>query len=130
MAGRIVTSTINDDTGVLATQNGMTGIAKAWVSFDGTVATPSTIRGSFNVASVTKNSTGNYTVNFTTAMPNANYAVACSGSLNAANSGDYGCNVQKTFGTNTTTSVRIAALRANGSQLDDGAYIDATVFSS
>jgi hypothetical protein len=73
MAGRITVSTLNDDTGVLATQNGMTGIAKAWVNFNGTSTT--TIRGSFNVGSITKNSTGNYTVNFTTAMPDSNYVV-------------------------------------------------------
>jgi hypothetical protein len=76
MAGRLVVSTLNNDTGVLATQNGMTGIAKAWVNFNGTVATPSTIRSSFNVSSVTRRATGQYTVNFTTAMANADYVVA------------------------------------------------------
>jgi len=45
MAGSITISTLNNDTGVLATQNGMTGIAKAWVNFDGT-SSPLTIRGS------------------------------------------------------------------------------------
>jgi hypothetical protein len=35
-----------------------------------------TIRGSGNVRSVTDNAVGTYTVNFTTAMPDANYAVA------------------------------------------------------
>jgi len=73
MAGRLVVSTLNNDTGVLNVQNGMTGIAKAWVNFNGTLTTPITPRGSFNVTSVTKNSTGDYTVTFTTAMPNANY---------------------------------------------------------
>ena len=49
------------------------GTAKAWVNFNGsgTVA----IRRAFNVASITDNSTGDYTVNFTNAMPDANYAV-------------------------------------------------------
>jgi hypothetical protein len=72
MAGRIVASTINNDTGVLATQNGMTGIAKAWVNF-----TPSTgaVILAFNVSSVTRGGTANYTVNFTTAMANADYVV-------------------------------------------------------
>jgi len=45
------------------------------VNFDGTTATPSTIRGSGNVSSVTRNATGNYTVNFTTAMPDVNYSI-------------------------------------------------------
>jgi hypothetical protein len=71
MAGRLVVTTLNDDTGVLAVRNGMTGIAKAWVNFNGS-GTPA-IRESFNVSSITRNGTGDYTVNFTTAMPNANY---------------------------------------------------------
>jgi hypothetical protein len=65
-------STLNAPSGVLATQNGMTGVAKAWVNFNG--VTTATIRGSFNTSSITRNSAGNYTMNFTTAMPNANYA--------------------------------------------------------
>ena len=48
------------------------GIAKAWVNFNGTGTVA--IRDSFNVASITDNGTGNYTVSYTNAMPNANYA--------------------------------------------------------
>jgi len=72
MAGALTISTLNNDTGVLATQNGMTGIAKAWVQYNGKTQT---IAGSFNVSSVTYTSTGFFTVNFTTAMPNANYSL-------------------------------------------------------
>lgn len=46
---------------------------RAWCNFNGTT-TPPTIRASGNVSSVTRNSTGEYTVNFATAMPDANYA--------------------------------------------------------
>lgn len=48
---------------------------RAWVNFDGTTNTAGfcTIRGSGNVTSVADNGTGDYTVNFTTAMPDANY---------------------------------------------------------
>lgn len=73
MAGALTISTLNDSSGVLATQNGMSGIAKAWVNFTGTTGA---INGSFNVSSVTRSGTGTYTVNFTTAMPDANYSVA------------------------------------------------------
>jgi len=65
-------TTLNATSGVLATQNGMAGIAKAWVSYNGSTQT---ILGSFNVSSVTRSSAGIYTINFTTAMPNANYAI-------------------------------------------------------
>jgi hypothetical protein len=44
---------------------------RAWVNFNGTGTVA--IRASGNVSSITDNGTGNYTVNFTTAMPDANY---------------------------------------------------------
>jgi len=47
--------------------------ARAWVNFDGTGTVA--IRASGNVSSITDNGTGDYTVNFTTAMPDANYSV-------------------------------------------------------
>ncbi len=50
------------------------GGAKAWVNFDGTGTVA--IRGSLNVSSITDNGTGDYTINFATALANANYAVA------------------------------------------------------
>jgi hypothetical protein len=45
---------------------------RAWVNFNGTGTVA--IRGSANVSSITDNGTGNYTVNFSTAMPDADYA--------------------------------------------------------
>jgi hypothetical protein len=53
-------------------------ICKAWVNFNGTTS-PGTIRSSFNVSSVTKNGTGNYTVNFATPMADANYSTLLTG---------------------------------------------------
>lgn len=50
------------------------GSAKAWVNFNGTGTVA--IRASFNVTSITDNGVGDYTVNFTTAMTDANYVVA------------------------------------------------------
>jgi len=47
-------------------------VAKAWVNFNGTGTVA--INNDFNVSSITDNSTGNFTVNFTTAMVDANYA--------------------------------------------------------
>ena len=45
---------------------------RAWVNFNGTGTVA--IRDSGNVSSITDNGTGDYTINFTTAMPDANYA--------------------------------------------------------
>lgn len=46
---------------------------RAWVNFNGTGTVA--IRASGNVSSISDNGTGDYTVNFTNAMPDANYAV-------------------------------------------------------
>lgn len=74
MAGKLVVNTINTDTAnaVFTTQNAVTGIPKAWVNFAGATGT---INDSFNVSSVTRNGTGDYSVNYTTALPNANYVM-------------------------------------------------------
>ena len=67
----------NSGYGSVATAYG----CRAWVNFDGT-GTPA-IRGSGNVTSITDNGTGDYTVNFTTAMPDVNYCSQFSmGNLN------------------------------------------------
>jgi hypothetical protein len=47
-------------------------LCKAWVNFNGTGTVA--IRASFNVSSITDNGTGDYTVNFTTALADANFA--------------------------------------------------------
>ena len=59
------------------------GTAKAWVNFNGTGTVA--IRASYNVSSITDNGTGYYTVNFTTAMADADYAVVNSSSRNSGN---------------------------------------------
>jgi hypothetical protein len=50
------------------------GMARAWVNFNGSGTV--SIRTSFNVSSITDNGTGEYTVNFTTAMSDSDYAWA------------------------------------------------------
>jgi hypothetical protein len=75
----LTTPVINSATVSTVTGTAPLYMARAWVNFDGTTATPSTIRGSGNVTSVTKNSTGNYTLNLTTAMSDANAAPVASG---------------------------------------------------
>ena len=76
MAGQLTVDQLRASTGVLATQNGMTGIAKAWVNFNPSGGSSAVIRSSFNVSSVTYVGTGIYTINYTTAMPDANYSIS------------------------------------------------------
>jgi hypothetical protein len=136
MAGRLVVTTLNDDTGVLATQNGMTGIAKAWVNFNGTGTVA--IRNSFNVSSVTDNGTGDYTINFTTAMPNANYSVCgmCQDGQIGGFDGDFGMMTFIRSSLNsalTTSSVRITtklSSQTNYTSLTDMTFATVAVLGS
>lgn len=50
---------------------------RSWVNFNGTGTIA--IRGSGNVSSITDNGTGDYTINFTNAMSDANYSAVCTG---------------------------------------------------
>jgi hypothetical protein len=83
--------------GSISTANSL----RAWVNFNGTGTVA--IRGSFNVTSITDNGTGDYTVNFTTAMTDANYGVATTPMV----VNDQGSSFQ--FGIRTTTSLSTAA---------------------
>jgi hypothetical protein len=67
------------DSAQLATVSGTAPLymCRAWVNFNGTGTVA--IRASGNVSSITDSGTGDYTVNFTTAMPDANYAISGSG---------------------------------------------------
>jgi hypothetical protein len=111
MAGQLTLDTLKASSGVLATQNGMTGIAKAWVNFQGGNGnTAGTINASFNVSSITVNGTGDYTVNFTTAMLSANYVT--SGLVKEGTGGGAGDMYLTMYESTTnpaTTSVRVNA---------------------
>ena len=85
---------------------------RAWVNFNGTGTVA--IRESGNVSSITDNGgLGDYTVNFTTAMPDANYAVGGS----AEGSQTYHM-MQRYNGGTTTTSVRIRTGEPGGAYAD------------
>jgi hypothetical protein len=88
----------------LVNQTNPVQLCKAWVNFNGTLSGTIAPRASYNVSSITKNGTGDYTVNFAMAMADANYTVA--GSSGNLNSSLYG--VVATIYTPTTSSVRIS----------------------
>jgi len=126
MAGKITVSTINDSSGVLATQNGMTGIAKAWVNFNG--AGSATIRSSFNVSSVTYNGAGDYTINFTTAMANANYAISGSSGWNDPSGTAALLFWQRSYTTAPTTSAcRVGTTYGSSNASLDSAYVSVII---
>ena len=87
-AGTVLT-TATDIESQVKTATNATGSApiyscRAWVNFDGTGTV--SIRESGNVSSITDNGTGDYAVNFTTAMPDANYCAVGSSQRDASTS--------------------------------------------
>ena len=64
----------SDGSGIIKLQSaGVTTNALAWVNFNGTLSGTITPRANYNVNSVTKNATGDYTLNFTNALSDTNY---------------------------------------------------------
>ena len=99
--------------------------ARAWCNFNGTLASPITPRSNYNISSVTKNSTGNYTLNFTTALADANYSVTASANLLTGVSW-----VAAPFsgGTKSTSAVQIVTVNNGGyADLSD---ISVTIFGN
>ena len=109
---------------VLATPSGSAPsyTCRAWVNFDGTGTVA--IRASGNVSSITDNGTGQYTVNFTTAMPDADYsAVALNGAGFFAPQGN-----GLFIGATTTTSFQLGNYVATSSAYVDRAYNSVAIF--
>lgn len=110
----------NSGYGSVATAYG----CRAWVKFNGvgTVA----INGSGNVSSITDNGTGDYTVNFTTAMPDTNYAFI--GSAARDNTVDtLICGPRGNASTYSTSAVRISTL-ADAGALNDAPIVGVGIF--
>lgn len=66
---------------ILQDSGSNSNVLRAWVNFSGNGST--SINSSFNVSSVTFNSTGDYTINFTNALPDANYLPIGTGPSNS-----------------------------------------------
>lgn len=82
-------------------------LCRAWVNFNGTGTVA--IRGSGNVSSITDNGVGDYTVNFSTAITDTNYALVFGASGVAGGGNSTGkLAINDNVGTPvTTTSVRV-----------------------
>ena len=100
------------------------GLCKAWVNFNGagTVA----IRAAFNVSAIQDNGTGDYTVNFTTAMSDANYAVSLTSRITATAIAPVVANLLTT--TTPTSSLFRMVTDRNGVGPADPDYVFASVF--
>ena len=101
----------------------MPGAAKAWVNFNGTGTVA--IRAQFNVSSITDNGTGDYTVNFTTAMVDTNYAVAgCSSRVSITDPAP----IFGLTGANPTASAVRVQTANTANEREDALFVNVAVF--
>ena len=124
-----------DSSGVLSFNSGYGSVAaayacRAWVNFNGTGTVA--IRASGNVSSITDNGTGDFTVNMTTAMPDANYAANINFSVQFGGGYVAGAsytlaNTASTNTTPTTSAFRFSLVNTAGSVYDP-VYVVASVF--
>jgi len=93
--------------------------ARAWVNFNGTGTIA--VRASGNVSSLTDNGVGRYSVNFTTALPNANYAISVTGTRSTG----WAPNIDDAI-TPTTSSAAVCTNNGNGNA--DSTYVSVAIF--
>ena len=105
------------------------GLCKAWVNFNGTGTVA--IRASYNVSSITDNGVGDYTVNFTTALADANYVTTGSCQRESGASEGiltiYSVNTTGALVRPTTTAARVNTSARSGGTIDS-AYVNVAIF--
>lgn len=95
---------------------------KAWVNFNGTGTVA--IREKMNVSSITDNGTGDYTVNFTSAMTDANFSYSHTYSNEVSGQHTVGF-----FDSGTASTLRIKHYNAaNSANVVDKSYVFVAVF--
>lgn len=103
---------------------------RAWVDFNGT-GTPA-IKASGNVSSLTDNGTGDWTVNFTTALPDANYAACLSTLSQTAGNTQSVALIAGVIGTGpttkTTTALRVIVGHTGTGAPTDAADVNLSIF--
>ena len=119
-----------DSSGNLLFNSGYGSVAtaygcRAWVNFNGTGTVA--IRASGNVSSITDNGTGDYTVNFTTAMPDINYSAVGSCGSGAAGNDEFVLTTNYNTAP-TTSATRVGSHRANSGLATDLAWISVAIF--
>lgn len=122
-----------DSSGNLKFNSGYGSVAtaygcRAWVNFDGTSGSIGSGRANGNVSSITDNGTGNYTVNFTTAMPDANYATQVT-SADVGTGGSWTGGMKSAQVSAATGSVRVSGFHGTDSgEARDTSYVCVAIF--
>ena len=121
-----------DGSGVMKLQsNGVTTNALAWVNFNGTGTVA--IRASYNVSSITDNGTGDYTVNFATALSDANYSLSGMAQLDAGGTDNVATTLVvciSRVSAPTTSSARIRIGRPDSAGFSDALIVAVAIFGN
>jgi hypothetical protein len=100
---------------------------RAWVNFNGTGTVA--IRAAYNVTSITDGGAGTYTVNFTIALPDANYATVMYNNANSTpNDATIGFSNAFTGGVGSVTTSSVQVTSYNGSAFADSASFNVAIF--
>lgn len=148
MAGTVVADTLQaDSTSTLVIKNGVAStpptvqdsagteigtFCRAWVNFNGTGTVA--IRASFNVTSITDGGVGRYKVNFTNALPDANYSVGLAASTDGTNGGGAFTAFVENYAVSnavtapTTLDFVFSIYQSNTGTMRDATYVCASVF--
>ena len=117
-------TTPNINSAQFATVSGTAPIypCRAWVNFNGTGTVA--IRASGNVSSITDNGTGDYTVNFTTTMPDVNYSTVTTSGADSAHL------ITAGGGTYSTSAVRLTVRVGvgSGTAFEDDSIVNLAIF--
>jgi len=131
VSGSAISGTTGSFSGDLSFNSGYGSAAvaygcRAWVNFTG--AGTLTVRASGNVTSVTDNGVGDFTVNFTNAMPDANYAMGAAGEITAGT--NYNVIQFNQNSSPTTSAVRLTSLNQSGGvpAVFDSARVTVVIF--
>ena len=116
------TVNITNGTDSITVEGAVKGSAKAWVNFNGTGTVA--IRASYNVSSITDNGTGDYTVNFTNALTDSNYA-AVAGAGNGDDTTSFINGVAQAAP--TTSAVRLKVVNSSA-VASDRTYVHIAIF--
>lgn len=101
------------------------GTARAWVNFNGTGTVA--IRAAFNVSSITDINTGRYVVNFTTALPDANYVMVATAQYSNSAVG-FQAGGDERIGTNTASLAYVVTLDTTGANYYDSNQVAVSIF--
>lgn len=100
-------------------------LCRAWVNFNGTAGASPVVRASFNVSSVTRGGTGQYTINFTNAFADTNYGIT---SFARASASYYLFVSASGSSTKTTSALTVFSMRNDVGNFDDSPEVGISIF--